>query len=225
MSKKEKAALAMEFLVNATGRRSKRAAGARKVHASTGRAASRRRQQQGGGMAKKKGGKKKGAHKSGGAKHHKSGRGRFHKNPPGIVGSLGVKQIPRFAMDAAIDAAEAVGGVIFVRRVRGLTGQMPGTIPALGIEAGLAIVGGFALSKVNRRLGANIARGGLMAPMMTFVQQRKLPFGISEALGDDGFLLGDGLGAYELEGGRLSGYVGSGERVGDFIGDGQAEWN
>ncbi len=122
----------------------------------------------------------------------KTTRRRYRRNPSGVRASL--KNLPEFAMGAAIGAATSVGGVIAVRKVRGMLGKEPGSVMGSAIEAAAAIAGGLALSHfVNPRVGADFARGGLMAPMMTAVQQLGIPH-ISDSLGDDGFLIGGDTG-------------------------------
>ena len=88
-----------------------------------------------------------------------------------------------------------------------------------------SIVGGLVLSRtVSPKIGANFAQGGLLAPMMTLVQQARIPF-ISDSLGDDGFVLGDGLGAY-IGDDDIAGYIGGAgavDRVGAYEGTGTWE--
>lgn len=234
----------MTFLINPRGKRSRRVkvkaskrALRRKRHnvrkarrvvkvVGPGRAVPRRRQrrrsvvrasvvQQGGSMAHKK--HRRRAHKR--TNTPRRGRRRFRRNPP--IGSA-LRGVVPFVMDSAIDAALGVVGVIGVRKGRSLTGQQPGTPLALATEGLIALGLGYGLSRVNRRVGVNVARGGLMAPMMTFIQNAKIPF-ISDSLGDDGFVLGDGLGAY-IGDEDVAGYIGAGgtslvpERVGDAVG-------
>lgn len=124
-----------------------------------------------------------------------------------------MRGIVPFVADAGIDAALTLGGIVAARKIRGFTGQAAGTIMAALIEAGAGVAGGLLVSRFNRRVGEGIARGGLLAPMMTLVQQAKIPQ-ISDALGDDGFYLGDGLGAYPDD---VGGYIGAGAPGGGFV--------
>lgn len=228
----------MTFLTNPRGRRSRRARvrkrsiAARKVRTrrtrkrvsvSPGRAVQRRRQRrklaatsQGGSMARKRRRRRGSRAPVGVARRNppRSRRRRFRRNPAGLRG------IVPFVTTAAVDAAESLAGIITARKVRGMMiGQQPGTIMAALVEAGVGIAGGLVLSRVNANLGARFAQGGLLAPMMTMVQQARIPF-VSDSLGDDGFVLGDGLGAY-IGDDDISGYVGPGgaERIGDGVGD------
>lgn len=233
----------MTFLINPRGKRSRRKASkrvlrrkrhgvrkARRVVKAQDRAARipRRRQRQrrhraagavqlGGFMARKRKHSRRHAHAR--TNTPRRGRRRFRRNPP--IGSA-LRGVVPFVMDSAIDAALGVAGVVAVRKGRSLTGQLPGTPLALATEGLIALGLGYGLSRVNKRVGANVARGGLMAPMMTFLVNAKIPV-LSESLGDDGIVLGDGLGAY-IGDEDVAGYIGAGgslvpaDRVGDAVG-------
>jgi hypothetical protein len=222
----------VDFLINPKGSRSRRTPlrkrSARKMAkkrarvrvASPGRAVPRRRHaarnvaaahSQGVAMAKKGKGRKGGSRKNPAGK-----RRRFRRNPGGSLVAQARGVLP-FVTGAAVDAAESLAGIVAARKVRALVGMAPGTVPAMLTEAAVGLIGGFALSRVNKNLGARFAQGGLLAPMMTAVQKAGIPF-VSDALGDDGYLLGDYVGD---EG--IAGYIGRGgaETVGDYIGDAQ----
>jgi len=155
-------------------------------------------------MAKRRG-KKRGKHRarrSGGqfvARHNpphtKRHRRRGHRrNPPGFMAL--VKTAPAFAGRALISGVGVVGGVIGARKVRGLFKQEPGSVMGSVIEIATGLVAGFGVSLIHpmlRPLGEAIAAGGVAAPVMTFVQNLKIPH-ISDSLGDDGYVIGDGTG-------------------------------
>lgn len=119
-------------------------------------------------------------------------RHRRRSNPPGVM-SL-VKSLPAFAGRAAISGVTVVTGVIAARKVRGLVKQEPGSLLGSAIELATGIIGGALLAAfVNPRIGEAFAAGGVAAPVMTFVQNLKIPH-ISDSLGDDGYVIGDGTG-------------------------------
>lgn len=104
-----------------------------------------------------------------------------------------VKSAPAFAGRALITGGTVVAGVIAARKVRGLFKQEPGSLIGSAIEIATGLIGGLALSMVNQRVGEGFAAGGVAAPVMTFVQNMKIPH-ISDSLGDDGYVIGDGTG-------------------------------
>ncbi len=235
----------MTFLKNPRGRRSRkvRRVSARKHSVrATAKAARRRRRkvgpvravvqrkrrirgagvlQQGGAMARKRR-RRRGNVARSNPPRRRSSRRRFRRNPVGAA----LKGVVPFVTDAAVGAVVSLGGIVTARKVRGLIGQQPGTMVAALVEAGVGVVGGLVLSRtVSQKIGADFARGGLLAPMMTLVQQARIPF-ISDSLGDDGFVLGDGLGAY-IGDDDIAGYIGQGgaERVGDADFQSATAWN
>lgn len=135
------------------------------------------------------------ARRSGGtfvARQNPHRRHRRRHNPPGVM-SL-VKSLPAFAGRAAINGVTVVGGVIAARKARGLLKQEPGSLLGSAIELATGLVGGALLAAyVNPRIGEAFAAGGVAAPVMTFVQNLKIPH-ISDSLGDDGYVIGDGTG-------------------------------
>ena len=137
---------------------------------------------------------------------------RYRRNPPrgGLLGDL----VP-FASDAAMGAVGVLGGKILARKVRSLAKQGPGTLLGSLVEAATGVVGGLLVSNVSPAWGERIAVGGLLAPMETLVQQLGIR-GISDTLGDDGFIVGgdsgvDLVSAYDdgdsLAAGDLAGYL------------------
>lgn len=167
--------------------------------------------------------KKKSGGRKGGATHKRRSNpaankprraSRHRRNPAGF----NVRSIVPFAVRAGIGAVEVMAGKIVVRKVRGLVlKQKPGSIFAVLAEAGMGLVGGMLLSSVNRELGERFAIGGVLAPMETLVQNLALPF-VSDALGDDGFMLGDGVTVESVSGfDDVAGYVGNGGGLAGYV--------
>lgn len=130
------------------------------------------------------------------AAHHTRRRRHTRRNPVGVrARSIGaaLKNLPAFALHSGIKAGGALAGVVAARKLRGLTGQKAGSMVGSLIEAGVGIVGGALVSTVSPSLGEGIAVGGVLAPLMTFVQNQKIPH-ISDSLGDDGYLIGGDTG-------------------------------
>lgn len=116
-------------------------------------------------------------------RRHHSGFAR--RNPPAML-----RNIVPFAIEAGIGAVRTTGGKVAVRTIRGLTKQDAGSVVGSAVEAVAAIVGGALISTFHRGAGRDFAVGGLQAPLETTVQRMKIPR-VSDALGDDGFYLGD----------------------------------
>lgn len=138
-------------------------------------------------------------------RHHKNpptsrARRRYRRNPParvararGIGGAI--RELPAFAIQSLVGAGIFTGGIVVARKVRaGVFKQQPGTIVSSLIEAGVGIVGGLALCMLGHEgLGSDFAKGGVAAPLQTTIQQLGIPH-VSDALGDDGYLIGPGTG-------------------------------
>jgi len=145
---------------------------------------------------------------------------RTRRNPPGLLGDL----VP-FASEAAMGAVGVLAGKVGARKVRGMMGQGPGTLLGSMMEAGAGIVGGLVLSSFSPEWGARFAIGGVLAPMETLVQQLGVK-GISDTLGDDGYLVGadtgvDLVSAYDDgalgDGDELAGYIAGGDGAGEEV--------
>ena len=122
-------------------------------------------------------------------------RKRARRNPQGLrhIGK-GLANVPRFAMQTTVAAAEGIGGKIGTRKLRALvTKSAPGSMPATLWEILFAQLQGLVLTFVQPELGFHWAMGGMMAPGETLLQQHSPSF-VSSALGDDGFLIGPGTG-------------------------------
>jgi hypothetical protein len=141
------------------------------------------------------------------ATHH---RRRARRNPPAML-----RGVVPFVTGAALGAVTATGGKIVARKVRGLLKQAPTSVFGMGAEALVGLVGGLMLSRVSPQLGRDFAIGGLQAPLETSVQRMSIPH-VSDALADDGYLLGDGTGLYPD---ALAGYVSGGTPQPGALGD------
>lgn len=138
-------------------------------------------------------------------RHHKNppasrARRRYRRNPPGrVVRARGIggaiRELPSFAIHSLIGAGVFTGGIVVARKVRaGVFKQQPGTIVSSLIEAAVGLAGGLALCMLgHEQLGSDFAKGGVAAPLQTTVQQLGIPH-VSDALGDDGYLIGPGTG-------------------------------
>lgn len=139
-------------------------------------------------------------------RHHKNpptarrARRRYRRNPPGRVArargiSGAIRELPAFAIQSLVGAGVFTGGIVVARKVRaGVFKQQPGTIISSVIEAVVGIAGGLVLCMLGHEgLGSDFAKGGVAAPLQTTVQQLGIPH-VSDALGDDGYLIGPGTG-------------------------------
>lgn len=124
----------------------------------------------------------------------------YRRNPPARVArargiSGAVRELPAFALQSLVGAGVFTGGIIVARKVRaGVFKQQPGTIISSVIEAAVGVVGGLVLCMLGHEgIGSDFAKGGVAAPLQTTVQQLGIPH-VSDALGDDGYLIGPGTG-------------------------------
>lgn len=135
----------------------------------------------------KRRGKRRGSHRRRGSHHRRS----YSSNPSGVI-----KQLPGRIIETGVKATESVAGIIAARKIRGLAKQQPGTIVGSAIEIGVGvaalIAGAFAGPKIARH-AENVAVGCFAAPIMSGIGQLQIPH-VSDALGDDGFVVGPGTG-------------------------------
>jgi hypothetical protein len=140
-------------------------------------------------------------------------RRRYRRNPPAVL-----RNLPAFAMGAAVGAVSATGGKILARKGRALVRQAPGTVLGMAAEALIGIAAGALIATKFPTIGRDVALGGIQSPLESAISRMKLPV-IGDALGADDYYLGfsDAVDSLNAGGGNgLGGYVGTGEALGDL---------